>query len=144
MKQKHINDLRAFNIFYTGVIGLLDRHILNSKFSLPEARILFELYHNENITASDIVSYLNIDKGYLSRILKQFEKKGLIIKVRSGHDKRSTPIKLTQLGKTEFDVLNKASNDQINNILKLLSNDECDKLIENINSIKTILNKIKT
>ncbi|WP_431215832.1 hypothetical protein ACQ86N_14930 [Puia sp. P3] len=72
MQQKTISRIRAFNRYYTNIIGLLDRHILNSSYSLPEARILYELNHREGIQASGIIESLGIDKGYLSRILDEF------------------------------------------------------------------------
>jgi len=78
MKSQFIKEIRAFNRFYTNIIGLLDKHILNSNYSLPEVRIMFELYHNAGLTASDITSLIDIDKGYLSRILKDFQKNKLI------------------------------------------------------------------
>ncbi len=143
MKQSYINEIREFNRFYTKIIGLLDKHILNSRFALPEVRVLYELYNNEKMTASDIISYLQIDKGYLSRILKQFEKKKLILKVRSKDDKRSTHIALSKFGKSEFEKLNQASNNQIAGIFNQLSDEECKQLIEKMNSIKAVLGKIK-
>jgi hypothetical protein len=66
MKEKSIAEIRPFNRFYTTIIGLMDQHILNSRYSLPEVRILYD--HCVNATASDIMASLNIDKGYLSRI----------------------------------------------------------------------------
>lgn len=143
MKQKHINEIRAFNRFYTIIIGLLDRHILDSQFTLPEARVLFELNRNNNITASEIITSLHMDKGYLSRMLKQFEKKKMIFKVRSESDRRITHIRLTQSGKEQFEKLDKASNDQIAGLLKQLSSKECELLIKNMNSIESILNKVE-
>ena len=143
MKQKHIRELRSFNRFYTNIIGVLDKYFLNSNLTLPEGRILFELYYKGNIKASDITSYLHIDKGYLSRILKQLKKKKMIIKVLSANDKRSGYIKLTKSGKKEIENLNQAANIQIADILNQLSNKECEQLIKNIQSMKMILNKIK-
>jgi DNA-binding MarR family transcriptional regulator len=79
-KTKLIQDIREFNRFYTRLIGLLDGHLLDSNYSLAEARILYEIYTGKQISASQIVSTLNMDKGYVSRILKKFEKEGLISK----------------------------------------------------------------
>ena len=75
MQQATITGIRAFNRYYTGILGLLDRHILNSDYSLPEARILYELGQREGVQASGIIESLGIDKGYLSRILDQFATK---------------------------------------------------------------------
>jgi DNA-binding MarR family transcriptional regulator len=139
MHQKHIDEVRAFNRFYTDVIGLVDRYILNSSYTLPEVRILYELYHHENITASDIISFFTIDKGYLSRILFQFEKKKLISKKRSVEDGRSVYIFLTAKGKKEFEVLNQASHNQIRDLLGMLSPKDCDNLLEHMSAITKIL-----
>ncbi|GHN01585.1 hypothetical protein WSM22_30740 [Cytophagales bacterium WSM2-2] len=141
MKDKHIADIRAFNRFYTNVIGLLDQHILNSEYSLPEVRILYELYHHENLTGSDIIASLGIDKGYLSRIFRHLEKKKLISKKRSNEDGRSIHLSLTKKGRSEFEILNEASNVQIKKTLEPLTEGACDKLARNMAEIQLILSK---
>lgn len=144
MKQKYVQEIRAFNRFYTVIIGLLDKYILESHFTLPEARVLFELYNDKNMTASDIISSLHIDKAYLSRILKSFENKGLILRTNSNTDRRNAHIKLTSLGKKEFEILNQASSEQIVEILSHLSNEECSQLIVNMRTIKKLLKNVET
>lgn len=141
MKEKHIMEIRSFNRFYTGIIGLLDKYILNSRYSLPEVRILFELYHHEILTASDIMTALNIDKGYLSRVLQYFEKKKLISKKRSVNDGRAAHLYLTAVGKKEFEILNDASSKQIQKILENLTEADCDRLLQYMTGIKLILSK---
>jgi len=141
MKRKHITDIRAFNRFYTSIIGLLDQHILESRYSLPEVRILFELYHSENLTASDIVASLRIDKGYLSRMLLQFQKKKLVTRKWSANDGRAAYLSLTDKGKKEFETLNEASNKQIKKILETLTDRDCNKLVSHMTGIMTILSK---
>jgi DNA-binding MarR family transcriptional regulator len=141
MKDRHIADIRAFNRFYTSIIGLLDQHILNSGYSLPEARILYELYHHENLTASDIITSLSIDKGYLSRIFLHLEKKKLVSKKRSSEDGRSIQLSLTKKGRSEFEIINEASNMQIKETLEPLTDADCDKLARNMAEIKQILSK---
>jgi DNA-binding MarR family transcriptional regulator len=143
MKQSFTKDIRAFNRFYTNIIGLLDGHILNSNYSLPEVRIMFELYHNSGLTASDIIALLHIDKGYLSRILRRFEKAKLITKVTSSSDKRSTSIGLTAKGKKEFEVLDIASNKQVEEVFGSLNESECITLIQKFTEIQQILNRKK-
>ncbi|WP_103865097.1 MarR family winged helix-turn-helix transcriptional regulator [Aquimarina sp. I32.4] len=121
MNKKNINEIRKFNRFYTKIIGLLDTHILNSKYSLPEGRVMFEIYHNPGFTASDIIQLLDIDKGYLSRILKRFESQKLIIKTVSLTDKRVFTLKITKLGEKEFLKLNQSSEDQLETVYTHLS-----------------------
>ena len=142
MKATHIAEMRAFNRFYTGIIGVLNEHILDSQFSLPEVRVLFELYHNGAMSASDLISLLHIDKGYLSRLLKQFEKKKLVRRKQSKEDARSSLVELTEFGKKEFEKLNKVQDARIITILNQLSAKECRKLLLHMNSVKSILSKV--
>jgi len=141
MKQGAVEGVRAFNRFYTGIIGVLDRYLLNSAFSLPEARVLFELYHREGILAGEIITLLGIDKGYLSRILDQLLRNKLIVRRRSARDRRSMPISLTAKGRKEFEALNLASDAQIANILVALPEGDVDRLLQHMDEIKKILSK---
>ncbi|WP_271783410.1 bifunctional helix-turn-helix transcriptional regulator/GNAT family N-acetyltransferase [Aquimarina algiphila] len=143
MNKKYISKIRAFNRFYTNIIGLLDTHILDSKYSLPEARIIFEIYHNPRFTASDIIELLDIDKGYLSRILKRFEKQKIISKTVSLTDKRVFMLQLTKLGEKEFLKLNTNSEHQLKRVFAHLSPLESQTLLQNMESIKTLSNKSK-
>src|SRR5688572_1524638 len=102
MKENHISEIRSFNRFYTRIIGLLDRYVYSSNYTLPEVRILFELYHLEEVTATDLISLLGIDKGYLSRMILRFEKKKLLTRKLSKDDARSAHLSLTATGKKVF------------------------------------------
>lgn len=75
---RRVAAVRAFNRFYTREIGVLRRRFLDSPYSLAELRVLYEIAHRDLPTASDIARSLDIDPGYLSRVLKSFEKKNLI------------------------------------------------------------------
>src|SRR5215216_1210896 len=99
MKEEHIKQMREFNRFYTNIDGLLNQHLLNSPFSLPEARVLYEIVQHEPCTASDIMSLLSIDRGYMSRILTNFASKGIISKKKSKADGRAYFLHLTRKGK---------------------------------------------
>ena len=141
MRSQLVKDVRAFNRFYTNIIGLLDKHILNSNYSLPEVRIMFELNNNSALTASDIIGLIDIDKGYLSRILKKFERNKLINKAGSASDKRAVFLQLSAKGKKEFEVLNNASDKQVEALFKNLSERECEELIQKMSGIQKLLNK---
>src|SRR5258706_16426268 len=143
MKRKHIAEIRAFNRFYTSIIGLLDQHILESRYSLPEVRILYELYYSDQLTASDITGSLRIDKGYLSRMLLRFQKKKLVSKKWSAQDGRAAHLSLTEKGKMEFEALNEASNRQIKKILDKTTVPDCNKLVRHMTGIMTIISKTK-
>ena len=139
MNNKHIKEIRVFNRFYTTIIGLLDNHILNSKYSLPEVRVMFELYNNPDLTASDIISIIGIDKGYLSRILGKLEKYKLIKKNVFASDKRAVTLHLTKSGEIEFEKLNAASESQIREIFRHLTDADIEKVVQNMREIQTLL-----
>ena len=139
MNNKSIEAFRSFNRFYTSVIGLLDKHILNSNYTLAEARIMYEIYHSKNQTASDLIHALSIDKGYLSRVLRQFEKRKFIHRQRSSEDTRVVFLNLTPEGKKEFQRLDKASSDQVKSILKELPEKDLELLLASMAEIKRIL-----
>src|SRR5689334_6151533 len=103
MMPESIAHIRSFNRFYTTIIGLLNQHYLNSEFSLTEVRILYELAHRpQGTTASQLIALLALDKGYLSRLLHQLDKKKLLVKKPSDTDKRSSLLSLSVLGQTTF------------------------------------------
>src|SRR5664279_6287746 len=79
---------RAFNRFYTRKLGVLDQHLLNSPFSLSEARVLYELAHRDDAAAKEIGIELGLDAGYLSRIVQTFDEKGLITRKPLPADRR--------------------------------------------------------
>ncbi len=136
---RHIKRIRAFNRFYTDVIGLLDQHILDSRYSLPEVRVLYEMYYNDADTANQIISLIHIDKGYLSRILLKFEKEKLISKKRAIEDGRSLLLTLTSKGRVEFEKLDLASYNQVKQIISHLRKKKHDELVYHMNAIKEIL-----
>src|SRR5437764_5254111 len=80
--------VRQFNRFYTCQIGLLAGHYLDSPFSLTEARVVYELAQHETTTAAGLVRELDLDPGYLSRILRRFQRRGLLSKQPSAADGR--------------------------------------------------------
>lgn len=139
MNLEQINQIRDFNRFYARLIGLLDKTYLNSAYSLAEVRVLHEIYHHDEITANDILATLQIDKGYLSRILKSFEKKKMVLKKRSTEDGRALKLTLTALGETELLMIDQAASTQVNLTFSDLSADEFEILIASMRTIKEIL-----
>ena len=139
MNLEQINQIRDFNRFYARLIGLLDKTYLNSAYSLAEVRALHEIYHHDEITANDILATLQIDKGYLSRILKSFEKKKMVLKKRSTEDGRALKLTLTALGETELLMIDQAASTQVNLTFSDLSEDEFEILITSMRTIKEIL-----
>lgn len=104
-----IDKVRSFNRFYTRLIGVLDEGLHRSRYSLTEARILYELAHAEGLTATALCRDLDLDPGYLSRILKKFQAGGLIARAPSPADGRETVVSLTPKGRQAFAPLNDAS-----------------------------------
>ena len=140
-QQEVINQIRSFNRFYTDIIGLLDQHFLDSPFSLTEGRVLYEIQHIEDCTAKKIREMINIDEGYLSRILNTFRKKGLITKSLFPDDKRLYIIKLTEKGQKEFASLNKHSDQLISALIENLSEDECNEFLSITERIRHLLSR---
>ena len=134
-----VAEFRRFSRFYTKQIGLLAKGFLKTRFSLTQARILYELANHEQLTASDIINELGIDPGHLSRILNNFEKEGLLHKVRSKSDSRRRIINLTPQGQNAFSVLNERSMEEAEGLLLRLTGEERRRLLNAMQTIENIL-----
>lgn len=141
--QELIDRIRAFNRFYTNIIGLLDQHFLDSPFSLTEGRILYEICNTEECSAKKIRENIDIDEGYLSRILDSFTKRGLIQRTPSPKDGRLRIILPTEKGKREFANLNENSNKLISQLIEKLSEEERVDLLNKMEGIRALLEKAK-
>jgi DNA-binding MarR family transcriptional regulator/GNAT superfamily N-acetyltransferase len=131
--------VRRFNRFYTKQIGLLGAGYLESPFSLTEVRVLYELAHRDQPTASDLGRDLGLDPGYLSRILRGFEKRGLVARTRSKADGRQSLLALTRRGQEAFAPLHARSHEQIAAMLKALSAADQKRLTEAMTAIEELL-----
>ena len=109
--------VREFNRFYTGVLGLLREGLLDTPYSLTEARIIFELARQDEVEVAEVRRWLDLDPGYLSRILARFEADGLVRKSRSAGDARRQVIALTPAGRAASGRLDALSSDQIRGLL---------------------------
>lgn len=139
--QEIAGKIREFNRFYTNVIGLVNQNILESPYSLAEVRVLLEIAAAGQCTAKDLIRILQIDPGYLSRILKRFKKEQLIYTTKSLTDGRAQLLSLTDEGKSVLSKLSTESTDQIVHLLRNLSGSEQQKLINHMEAIQTILSK---
>jgi DNA-binding MarR family transcriptional regulator len=108
-----VDAIRHFNRFYTRQIGVLQEHLLQSPFSLTEVRVLYELAHRENVTAAELRQDLGLDRGYLSRMLKNFEHHGWIRSTPSNDDRRKLLLILTASGQKIFSPLDKRSSAEV-------------------------------
>ena len=131
--------VRRFNRFYTRQIGLLQDGYLKSPFSLSEVRVLYELAHRERPTATDLGRDLGLDAGYLSRILRGFQKRGLLKRVPSERDGRQSHLSLTQRGQAAFAPLNTRSHEDIGAMLAAVPATEQTRLIQAMRAIEGIL-----
>jgi DNA-binding MarR family transcriptional regulator/GNAT superfamily N-acetyltransferase len=136
---EQIGAVRRFNRFYTRQIGLLQDRLLHTRFSLTEARVLYELSRRDRLTASDIVAVLQIDHGYLSRILRRFDAEGLISKTRAQEDGRQTLLSLTAKGRKAFAPVDRRSHDQVQDMLGRTSVAQRKRIITAMNEIEEIL-----
>ena len=134
-----IGAIRRFNRFYTNVLGLLDRYMLNSSFSFSEIRILYEIGQTGGCTAKDLIQGIKIDPGYLSRILSRFETKGLLHRTKSEEDGRLYYLSLTDKGREKLDELNEHSNSQLAQMLKDSTPEEQEKLVKGMAFIEAVL-----
>src|SRR3712207_1549605 len=114
---RRVGDIRHFNRFWARQIGVLREGYLESPFSLTEARVLYELAHREVTTASELGKELGLDAGYLSRILRGFEKHSLIHKRPSEADGRRRLLRLTERGREAFAPLDARSRSEIGAML---------------------------
>jgi DNA-binding MarR family transcriptional regulator len=142
MKQNFISKIRKFNRFYTNFIGLLNRQLSETDFSLSEARVLFELNSMHPCTAKDLLEKLKMDRGYLSRILKKFEKARLVERVDL-EDRRSQKLSLTKKGDVAFKHLNHSTEQQLEFLISSLSVKDKKDLIYHMEKIQSILDSSK-
>ncbi len=136
-----VDAVRHFSRFYTNRLGLLSRKLFRSEFSLTEARVLYELSRCDGLTASEIGKLLDIDAGYLSRILKKFERHGFVSRDASGHDARRMLLTLTTAGRAAFEPLDMASTTQIASLLAPLSCDQAASLVRSMQTIERLLSE---
>jgi DNA-binding MarR family transcriptional regulator/GNAT superfamily N-acetyltransferase len=131
--------IRQFNRLYTKQIGVLHEGLLDSPFSLTEVRVLYELAHRASPTASELATELNVDAGYLSRILGAFEKKKLIRRSPSTADARQLHIDLTAHGKQTFRPLEERSTAEVAGMLEKIPPPAQEKLLSAIQTIEGLL-----
>lgn len=138
MDKKIIYDIRQFNRFYTQVLGLFNNQILDTGYSLTEARILFEISERTDCIANNLVQELNIDRSYMSRILRRFEKEEVIEKRSSKKDSRKNLLFLTKKGEELLDIIHIQSDEQINQLFNGLSDSEINEIRISMMIIKKI------
>ncbi len=137
--ENRIAMVRRFNRFYTRQIGVLRKTFLDSPYSLGEARVLYEIARRRLPTASDVGRALDLDAGYLSRVLRNFEKTGLIARTASAHDARQSHLALSMRGKKAYAPLEARSQRDVSDMLGKLDAAQQAQLIAAMNTIETLL-----
>jgi len=131
--------VRRFNRFYTRQIGVLHEKLLDSPFSLTEVRVMYELARRDRPAASELARDLDLDAGYLSRILRKFETGGLARRTPSETDARQSLIALTAKGQRTFDALDRTSTEQVCAMLSALPPESQLRLVGAMREIEAIL-----
>jgi DNA-binding MarR family transcriptional regulator/GNAT superfamily N-acetyltransferase len=133
--------VRAFNRFYTNMIGLLRGKYLDTPYSLTEARVLFELAQRDASEVTDLRRAVDIDAGYLSRILARFSSGGLITRQRSAADGRRQVITLTGNGRSVVAGLDARSAAETRDMLAAVHGDDRRRLLDAMHVITDVLSE---
>src|SRR5260370_1586286 len=130
--------IRAFNRFYTRKIGVVDG-MASNHFYLAEALVLYELAHRDQPTATDIRKELGLDAGYISRILRDFERRKLVTRQQSKTDERQRFLSLTAKGRRAFAPLDERSNRNVAAMLEEHSPAERKQLVDAVQTVRRLL-----
>ena len=136
---ERIAALRAFNRFYTRRIGVLHEGLLDSRFSLTESRLLWELAHCEHTTATELAQALDLDAGYLSRLLRGFKERGLLKANRSTIDARQVQLSISAAGRHAFAPLDRRSQAEVSALLDTLGDTQQQELLAAMARIESLL-----
>ena len=131
--------VRAFNRFYTGRLGILGEGFLRTPHSLTEARILYELGHRDVVEVAELRRELEIDAGYLSRLLSRLEEQALVTRERSAEDGRRQRVRLTEHGAAAFAELDRRSAAEIGELLEGLGEERQRRLVAAMQAIAGLL-----
>ena len=138
---EHISTVREFNRFYTQKIGVLGAGLLDTGYTLSEARVLYEIANREDALANDLVRDLGFDAGYLSRILAKFQQRAWIKRERSTQDARKSHLRLTPKGRKVFASLDRRARDEVRELLTPLPAADQQRLQSHLQGITTLLNQ---
>ena len=134
-----VEAIRRFNRFYTRRIGVLHEGLSASTFTLTESRLLWELAHRDVLTATELARELELDAGYLSRLLRSFKERGLIKSARATADARHQHLSLTTAGKRAFAPLNARSQADVSALLATLGEAQQQQLLASMSGIEQML-----
>lgn len=141
MNKNIIKRIRQFNRYYTIWLDVMNKGYLGTKISWPESRVLFEIYQNQGINATEICEHLHMDKSYVSRILAKLEKNGSITKKLVLGSKGIKQLYLTKTGVKEAKRIDQNADNQIFEKLKNMEREDCDRLCEAMILIEKTMRK---
>jgi DNA-binding MarR family transcriptional regulator/GNAT superfamily N-acetyltransferase len=136
---QRIDALREFNRFYTRRIGVLHEGLLRTRYSLTESRLLWELAYRGSTTAAELARELELDAGYLSRLLGGFKQRGLVKTVRSKDDGRHLLLTLTAAGRKAFAPLDERSRSEVGALLAALAEPQQQQLLQSLDTARQLL-----
>lgn len=137
--EARIAAIRGFSRFYTRRIGVLHEGLHGSPFSLTEGRIVYELAQRDGVTAADLGADLGLDAGYLSRVLRALEERGVLLRRPSRSDGRQNILSLTDSGRTAYAALNASSHDEIAAVLADLPEAQQQRLVDSLATAEALL-----
>src|SRR4051794_7439940 len=141
MSVSTVSEVRGFNRFYTRILGLLGPKLAGSAFGLTEARVLFELAHTDQMAMADLRRVLDLDAGYLSRILSRFIADGLVEREPSAADARRQLVRLTDAGDRAFTEADALQSDAIDRLVAPLDEDQRSQLVAAMGRIQRMLDR---
>ena len=139
--EQKVAAVRAFNRFWTKRIGVLGGGLLSTSYSLTEARVLFELAQREWTEVADLRRELDLDPGYVSRILAKFKEDGLVTTAVSEADARRQQARLTRKGRATFATLSSRSSDQVRGMLERLGVEDQARLVQAMKTLQQVLDE---
>src|SRR5882672_2645429 len=136
-----VASMRRFSRFYTRRLGVLQDRFLGSPFSLAEARVLYELTQRDRPTATELCACLDLDPGYLSRILRGFAERGLVTKTPAPEDRRRSRLALTAKGRKAYAPLERRSHDDVAAMLDALPDADQERVVAAMGMIERLIGK---
>ncbi len=136
---QQVDAMRRFTRFYTRQAGVLNRTLLDSPFTPPEARVLYELGTVPDLTAGRLSEMLVLDAGYMSRLLQSLERQGILSRTRSDVDRRSQRLALTPKGEAAFNSIDQQSREENSELLSRLDEGARTRLMTAMQTIQTLL-----
>ena len=143
LPKSSIDAVRRFNRFYTRRIGALQPQYLSSPYSLPQARVLYELGQRGECTASELGTDLDLDLGYLSRLVQGLKRNGLVLGEAAKEDARRVRLTLTAKGRKAYQQLDARSRDEVAAMLAKMGAKEQTRLVDALQAVEGVLEKKK-